>query len=165
MASEVRKLAERSQKSAAEIGELSSSTMMVAEQAGERLSTLVPDIQKTAELVQEISVASREQDIGADEINRSLQQLDMAVKQSHETTQTLSKSAVQLSTQADEQREVLGFFKLAYVESGNEGGEVFEDRRDPESPGAALRGSANSTFYEPDGSDDITPDLDEFVNY
>ena len=165
VASEVRKLAERSQKSAAEIGELSSSTMMVAEQAGERLSTLVPDIQKTAELVQEISVASREQDIGADEINRSLQQLDMAVKQSHETTQTLSKSAVQLSTQAGEQREVLGFFKLAYVESGNEGGEVFEDRRDPESPGAALRGSANSTFYEPDGSDDITPDLDEFVSY
>ena len=166
VASEVRKLAERSQKSAAEIGELSSSTMMVAEQAGDRLSTLVPDIQKTAELVQEISVASREQDIGADEINRSLQQLDMAVKQSHETTQTLSQSALQLSAQADEQREVMGFFKLAHADVRDTETGVINERRDPASPGAALRGNSNSVPDDTQGdTEDVAPDFDEFVRY
>jgi len=76
VAAEVRKLAERSQIAASEIGDLSSSTVTVAEQAGEQLLSLVPNIQKTADLVQEISVASREQDVGADEINKAIQQLD-----------------------------------------------------------------------------------------
>ena len=69
MAAEVRKLAERSQAAAAEIGQLSASSVDVAEQAGAMLTKLVPDIQKTAELVQEISASSREQASGADQIN------------------------------------------------------------------------------------------------
>ncbi|MFK5893703.1 MAG: methyl-accepting chemotaxis protein, partial [Pseudomonadota bacterium] len=82
VAAEVRKLAERSQMAASEIGELSGTTVELAEQAGNKLLELVPDIQKTAELVQEISIASREQDTGADEINKAIQQLDSAVQQS-----------------------------------------------------------------------------------
>ncbi|MGK6317821.1 methyl-accepting chemotaxis protein, partial [Neorhizobium sp. DT-125] len=76
VASEVRKLAERSQAAAAEISALSGETVQVATEAGEMLNRLVPDIQKTAELVSEISAACREQDIGAAQINEAIQQLD-----------------------------------------------------------------------------------------
>ncbi|HEY6837472.1 MAG TPA: methyl-accepting chemotaxis protein, partial [Geobacteraceae bacterium] len=73
VASEVRKLAERSQKAAAEISDLSASSVEVAERAGGLLERMVPDIQKTAELVQEINAASREQDLGAGQINKAIQ--------------------------------------------------------------------------------------------
>ncbi len=115
VASEVRKLAERSQQSAAEIGDLSVTTMNVAEQAGDRLSRLVPDIQKTAELVREISAASKEQDIGAEEINRALQQLDKVVQHSATSSSELSRTASELSSQAEQQREAMSFFKLTSV--------------------------------------------------
>ncbi|HEY5995475.1 MAG TPA: methyl-accepting chemotaxis protein, partial [Candidatus Deferrimicrobiaceae bacterium] len=76
VASEVRKLAERSQVAAGEISRLSASSVNVAEQAGEMLSKIVPDIQKTAELVQEITAASKEQERGSEQINKAIQQLD-----------------------------------------------------------------------------------------
>ncbi|HEY3308515.1 MAG TPA: MCP four helix bundle domain-containing protein, partial [Desulfuromonadaceae bacterium] len=75
VASEVRKLAERSQAAAGEISELSGRSVQVAETAGDMLNKMVPDIQKTAELVQEISASSREQDSGAEQISRAIQQL------------------------------------------------------------------------------------------
>jgi methyl-accepting chemotaxis protein len=75
VASEVRKLAERSQTAAAEIGAVSSDTVKAAQSAGEMLTSLVPNIRKTAELVAEISAACREQDIGASQINEAIQQL------------------------------------------------------------------------------------------
>ncbi len=81
VASEVRKLAERSQAAAAEISTLSGETVQVATEAGEMLNRLVPDIQKTAELVSEISAACREQDIGASQINDAIQQLDKVTQQ------------------------------------------------------------------------------------
>ena len=71
VAAEVRKLAERSQKAAGEINQLSGTTVKVSEKAGEMLEKLVPDIQKTAELVQEISAASKEQDTGSEQINKA----------------------------------------------------------------------------------------------
>ena len=112
VASEVRKLAERSQKAAGEISELSSSTVGLAEQAGKSLETLVPDIQKTAELVQEISVASREQDTGANEINTALQQLDTVVQQSAASASELASAAEQLSKVAATQKEAMAFFNV-----------------------------------------------------
>jgi methyl-accepting chemotaxis protein len=72
VASEVRKLAERSQTSAQEITEVSTSSVEVAEQAGRRIDELIPDIRRTAELVQEINASSREQSQGADQINQAL---------------------------------------------------------------------------------------------
>ncbi len=112
VASEVRKLAERSQTAAGEIGERSSSTVEVAEQAGQMLERLVPDIQKTAELVQEISAASREQDTGADEINRALQQLDQVVQQSAASSEELASTSEGLATQSDQLSQTMNFFKL-----------------------------------------------------
>ncbi len=112
VAAEVRKLAERSQQAAGEISELSTNTVNVAEIAGKKLTELVPDIQKTAELVQEISVAAREQDTGADEINRALQQLDGVVQRAAASAEEMASSAAQLSGQAEQQREAMQFFQL-----------------------------------------------------
>ncbi|HVX82622.1 MAG TPA: methyl-accepting chemotaxis protein, partial [Devosiaceae bacterium] len=81
VASEVRKLAERSQAAAQEISTLSGTTVKAAQSAGEMLSKLVPDIQRTAELVEEISAGSREQNAGAAQINTAIQQLDKVTQQ------------------------------------------------------------------------------------
>ncbi len=79
VASEVRKLAERSQTAAAEIGAVSSDTVKAAQEAGEMLTRLVPNIRKTSDLVAEISAACREQDIGSSQINEAIQQLDKVI--------------------------------------------------------------------------------------
>ncbi len=112
VASEVRKLAERSQKAAAEISELSSASVEVAEKAGEMLTKMVPDIQKTAELVQEISAASREQDTGAEQINKAIQQLDQVIQQNASASEEMSSTAEELSGQAEQLQGTIAFFKI-----------------------------------------------------
>ncbi|MCP5092231.1 MAG: hypothetical protein GY949_15055, partial [Gammaproteobacteria bacterium] len=112
VASEVRKLAERSQTAAGEIGESSSTTVEVAEKAGQMLERLVPDIQKTAELVQEISTSTREQDTGAEEINRGLQELDQVVQQSAAASEEMAATSEQLNVQTSQLRQAMSFFKL-----------------------------------------------------
>jgi len=112
VASEVRKLAERSQKAASEIAESSSNTVVVAETAGQLLEQLVPDIQKTAELVQEISATAREQDSGASEINHALQQLDQVAQQSAASSEELASTSEQLTDQVSQLRESIAFFRL-----------------------------------------------------
>jgi methyl-accepting chemotaxis protein len=112
VASEVRKLAERSQRAAAEISELSSSSVEVAEMAGDMLSKMLPDIQRTAELVQEISAASREQDTGAEQINKAIQQLDMVIQQNAAAAEQMSSTAEELSSQSEQLQSVIGFFDL-----------------------------------------------------
>jgi methyl-accepting chemotaxis protein len=112
VASEVRKLAERSQVAAAEIGRLSGTSVEVAERAGGMLAKLVPDIQKTSELVQEISAASKEQAGGADQINSAIQQLNQVVQQNAGAAEEMSSTAEELSAQASQLMEVMGFFKV-----------------------------------------------------
>ncbi|MBF0557767.1 MAG: MCP four helix bundle domain-containing protein [Nitrospirae bacterium] len=111
VASEVRKLAERSQTAAGEISHLSSSSVQVAEKAGEMLAKLVPDIQKTAELVQEISAASREQDSGAGQINMAIQQLDQVIQQNAGAAEELASTSEELASQADLLQTSIAFFK------------------------------------------------------
>ncbi len=112
VASEVRKLAERSQMAAGEIGRLSASSVEVAEQAGNMLKSILPDIQKTAELVQEISSASNEQNTGADQINRAIQQLDQVIQQNATASEETSAMAEELSGQAEQLQSAIAFFKL-----------------------------------------------------
>jgi methyl-accepting chemotaxis protein len=112
VASEVRKLAERSQTAAGEIGKLSSSSVEVAEKAGQMLAKLVPDIQKTAELVQEISAASREQTSGADQINAAIQQLNQVIQQNAGAAEEMSSTAEELSSQAEQLQGSVAFFKV-----------------------------------------------------
>ncbi|MDP2690320.1 MAG: methyl-accepting chemotaxis protein, partial [Deltaproteobacteria bacterium] len=113
VASEVRKLAERSQTAAGEISDLSSSSVQIAEKAGEMLSKLVPDIQKTSELVQEITAASGEQNSGADQINRALQQLDQVIQQNASGAEELASTSEELSSQAENLQRTIAFFRLA----------------------------------------------------
>jgi methyl-accepting chemotaxis protein len=112
VASEVRKLAERSQAAAAEISALSGDTVQVATDAGEMLSRLVPDIQKTAELISEISAACREQDIGASQINEAIQQLDKVTQQNAGASEQMSATSEELAAQAEELQASIAFFKV-----------------------------------------------------
>jgi methyl-accepting chemotaxis protein len=112
VASEVRKLAERSQAAAAEISTLSGGTVQVATEAGEMLNRLVPDIQKTAELVSEISAACREQDIGASQINEAIQQLDKVTQQNAGASEQMSATSEELASQAEELQASIAFFRV-----------------------------------------------------
>jgi methyl-accepting chemotaxis protein len=112
VAAEVRKLAERSQTAAGEISQLSSSSVEVAEQAGKMLEQITPDIQRTAELVQEISAASSEQNAGADQINRAIQQLDQVIQQNASAAEEMSSTAEELSSQAQALQDNIDFFKV-----------------------------------------------------
>ena len=110
VASEVRKLAERSQTAAAEIGTLSTGTMKVAREAGEMLDKLVPDIKKTADLVQEIGAACREQDIGADQMNQAIQQLDKVIQQNAAAAEKIASTSEELASQSEKLRSSIAFF-------------------------------------------------------
>ncbi|MCO4053362.1 MAG: HAMP domain-containing protein [Bosea sp.] len=112
VASEVRKLAERSQAAAAEIGTLSGDTVKVAQEAGAMLSRLVPDIRKTAELVEEITAACREQDVGASQINQSIQQLDKVTQQNAAASEQVSGTSEELASQAEQLQSTISFFRI-----------------------------------------------------
>ncbi len=112
VASEVRKLAERSQTAAGEISRLSGTSVEVAEKAGEMLNRMVPDIQKTSELVQEISAASNEQNSGAEQVNKAIQQLDQVIQQNASASEEMASTSEELSSQAEQLQEAIAFFKL-----------------------------------------------------
>ena len=111
VAAEVRKLAERSQKAAGEINQLSSTTLRVSEKSGEMLDKLVPDIQRTAELVQEISAASKEQDTGAEQINKALQQLEQVIQQNASAAEEMASTTEELTGQSEQLVSALSFFR------------------------------------------------------
>ena len=112
VAAEVRKLAERSQSAAGEIGKLSVTSVSVAERAGAMLAKLVPDIQKTAELVQEINAASKEQTTGADQINGAIQQLNQVVQQNAGAAEEMSSTAEELASQSEQMLSTMAFFSV-----------------------------------------------------
>ncbi|MEO5351021.1 MAG: methyl-accepting chemotaxis protein [Magnetococcus sp. YQC-3] len=116
VAAEVRKLAERSQTAAGEIGHLSASSVGVAERAGEIINKLVPDIQKTATLVQDITTASEEQSQGANQINQAVQTLDQMIQQNAGTSEEVSVTADTLSENAEILVEAVSFFRTGQNE-------------------------------------------------
>jgi len=112
VAAEVRKLAERSQVAAAEIGTVSTASVDIAEQAGTMLQALVPGIQRTAELIQDISRASKEQEHGANGISVSVQELDRLIQTSTTTAEESASIAEELQEQASRLRQMVDFFRL-----------------------------------------------------
>lgn len=112
VAAEVRKLAERSQKAAGEITELAKTNVAIAEKAGEMLGQLVPDIQKTSDLVQEITAASNEQNSGASQINKAIQELDKVIQQNAGSAEQMASTSEELSSQAQQLQSAISFFKL-----------------------------------------------------
>jgi methyl-accepting chemotaxis protein len=119
VAAEVRKLAARSQTAAKEIGEVASSSVTLAEQAGSLLVEIVPSIQRTAELVQEISAASNEQSTGAAEINDAILQITQATQQNAAASEELSSTSEELTQQAVQLQQLMEFFTTAQLTAVN----------------------------------------------
>ena len=115
VAAEVRKLAERSGVAAGEISQLAGSSVDVADRAGDLLNNLVPDIKETADLVEEITTASNEQNEGASQINSAIQQLDRVVQQNASVSEEMSSTSEQLSGQAEQLQDTVAFFNLGDV--------------------------------------------------
>jgi methyl-accepting chemotaxis protein len=112
VASEVRKLAERSQTAAKEIGSLTVSSVTLAERTGHALNELVPAIRSTAELVQEVAVASREQAAGVAQINRAVSQVDEVTQRNAAAAEELASTAESLASQAETLRQMIGYFHV-----------------------------------------------------
>jgi methyl-accepting chemotaxis protein len=112
VASEVRKLAERSQTAAGEILSLSKTSVDVAEEAGKSILQVAPDISKTADLVAEISAASREQSVGVDQIAKAVTQLDTVIQQNASASEEMASMAEELSSQAEQLSEAISYFKI-----------------------------------------------------
>jgi len=113
VAAEVRKLAERSGAAASEISELSSSSVQIAEQAGQMLTLLAPDIQGAADQVQEIAAASAEQNAGVDQINKAIQQLDKVIQQNASASEEMASTSEELTSQSEQLQQTMSFFRVA----------------------------------------------------
>ncbi|MCE2744027.1 MAG: methyl-accepting chemotaxis protein [Fluviicola sp.] len=112
VAAEVRKLAERSQLAASEIDEVSVRSVNIALKSGELLNEIVPVIQQTSELVQEITASSIEQSTGADQINNAIQTLNKVVQENAATAEEMAASAEELNAQSEDLQSAVSFFKI-----------------------------------------------------
>jgi methyl-accepting chemotaxis protein len=148
VASEVRKLAERSQTAAAEISTMSSQTVKAATEAGTMLTRLVPDIKKTAELVTEISAACREQDVGGDQINQAIQQLDTVTQQNAGASEAMSATSDELAAHAEQLQASIAFFHLGARAPVAKSGIPRADRAGGK-PNSAAKRPASSTVRKP----------------
>ena len=113
VATEVRKLAERSQAAANEISALAGKSVKVAERSGELLAELVPTINKTAALVQEVASASREQALGVAQINKAMSQVDSVTQQNASASEELASTAEELAAQAESLQQIVSVFQIA----------------------------------------------------
>jgi methyl-accepting chemotaxis protein len=112
VAAEVRKLAERSQTAAKEISSVSISSVEIAERAGKLLGDIVPGIQKTSGLVQEINSSCNEQALGVEQVTTAIQQLDQVIQQSSASTEEMSTASEMLTDQAEQLRTAASYFHI-----------------------------------------------------
>jgi methyl-accepting chemotaxis protein len=112
VASEVRKLAERSQLAASEIDDVSRKSVDISKQSGDLLSKITPEIQKTSDLVQEITASSAEQNEGAKQINNAIQSLNYIVQENAATAEEMAANAEEFNAQAEELKTAISFFKV-----------------------------------------------------
>ncbi len=134
VAAEVRKLAERSQKAAKEIGGVASSSVRMAERSGQLLVELVPAIQKTAELVQEVAATSREQSSGVAQINKAMGHVDQVTQRNAAAAEELASTAEEMASQAESLLALTSFFQV-----GDEAEPASAPRAAPLRPVAPLR--------------------------
>ncbi len=112
VAAEVRKLSERSKVAADEISVLSRNSQQLAEESGSKMSDMLPEVEKTTQLVQEISASSFEQNNGVTQVNNSIQQLNSVTQQNAASSEEMSSSAEMLSSQAQQLKELIAFFQI-----------------------------------------------------
>jgi methyl-accepting chemotaxis protein len=113
VAAEIRRLAERSQTAAKQISELTTGSLEIAAQSGQKLGQLAPSIRRTAEVVQELAAASAEQAAGVGQMNRAMAQVDQVTQQNASASEQLSATAEELRQQAEGLERLLAFFKVA----------------------------------------------------
>jgi PAS domain S-box-containing protein len=113
VATEVRKLAEQSQRAAVEIINLSKSSVIIADESGKQLAKVVPNIEKTAELLRSILLASEEQEIGIRQVNGAMMQLSQVTQQNTANAEELSSGSEELASQAEQLREIMDFFIIS----------------------------------------------------
>jgi methyl-accepting chemotaxis protein len=112
VAGEVRKLAEKSQMASQEISELANRSVMIADTAGRLLTEIVPAIQKTADLVQDITTASEQQDSGINQINVGINELSRVMQQNAAASEELASTSEMLNTNARNLQELISFFRI-----------------------------------------------------
>ncbi len=120
VASEVQKLAEKSQDSAVQISKLSKEHVETAVRAGDMLEKLIPDINKTAELVSEINAASIEQAKGIEQINNAIMQLNTVVQQNASSAEEMAATCEELASQSSQMQSVMDLLKYGEEQSINE---------------------------------------------
>jgi methyl-accepting chemotaxis protein len=155
VAAEVRKLAERSQVAAQEIGEVATSSVELAERAGSLLDRMVPNIRKTSDLVQEITAASEEQSAGVGQINAAVGQMSQTTQQNASSSEELAATAEEMSSQAEQLQQAMAFFRLDSKAAANvlrkPAVAVRQTAARPARRGAALRlADSFATQGEPD---------------
>ncbi len=111
VAAEVRKLAERSQQAASEINELSISSVEIAEQAEKQFIEITPNVNKAALLVEEITTSSKEQSLGADQINDAIASLNNVIQRNAVSAEGMAKLASNVSKEANMLKSLVSFFR------------------------------------------------------
>jgi len=173
VAAEVRKLAERSQSAAGEISELSASSVEVAEKAGALLANILPSIERTADLVKEITASSREQDTGAEQINKAIQQLDQVIQKNASAAEEMSSTSEELSAQASQLQGTVTFFRTEETLSAAPGRTAapkkqtahFQERVAPKAKanGYHTKKAANESGFSFDlGTDNLDDEFEKF---
>jgi len=150
VAAEVRKLAERSQVAAQEIGEVATSSVELAERAGSLLDQMVPNIRKTSDLVQEITAASEEQSAGVGQINAAVGQMSQGTQQNASSSEELAATAEEMSGQAEQLQGAMSFFHLASNDSARVLAKVRSGSGRPARRGSLRQVDGFATQGEPD---------------
>lgn len=145
VAAEVRKLAERSKVAADEIVGLSDQSLKVTEESGELMSKIMPEIGKTAKLVQEISAASLEQNSGADQVNNAIQQLNQVTQQNAAASEELATSSEEMASQAQQLKDNIAYFSVGEKKSNKKFGQatVKKESKKVEAPKAEKKTTQN----------------------
>jgi methyl-accepting chemotaxis protein len=112
VAAEVKRLADKSRESASSINDVSGATIVMARTAGGELEELIPEIEKTAILVQEMASANMEQVSGVEQINNAMQQLNVVVQNNAQRSEELTQRSEELHQQAEGLMNIISTFTL-----------------------------------------------------
>lgn len=144
VAAEVRKLAERSKSAADEIMHLSKSSIQITEKSSHLLDQLLPEIQKTSQLVRDIASASQEQNAGADQINSAIQQLNVITQQNAASSEEMATSAEELAAQAESLKDTVSYFRTG------------ESSTETNYPGSTAKKASGETNKGKSGNSSVT---------
>lgn len=112
VATEIRKLAEKSQEAAVEIEKLTGESLKIANNTNQHIEELLPDIKKTSDLVNEITAASQEQQIGIDQINNAVQEFQQSAIHNASVADQLSSTSLDLLTRSKELFNTASYLKI-----------------------------------------------------